>query len=331
MSISINEICQLGYRILRKHGLRKEDADIIVAHFLDAELAGRPSHGFQRVMGVLRNVREAGTLGEDLVLEYERPNSVRVNGAQRVGLVVGQKALETAVELSNTQGLTAVSGYNYLGNTGIIGYYTRQIAMADHIGIMIANSPNVIAPWGGTTPLFGTNPISFAFPTQRGPIVIDLSTTKWAYGDILLALKEGRPLPDGIVLDKEGNPSNDPADARSGSMLPFGEHKGYALALAIELLAGPLVGAKAGQKSPLGEMGFLIITIDPSIFGTIANFKKQASALVTQIKASPLRPNVSELFYPGERSQKTRDANLRQGKVPVPDEVLAELRALDAA
>lgn len=331
MSISINEVCQLGYRILRQHGLRKEDADVIVAHFLDAELAGRPSHGFQRVTGVLRNVREAGTLGEEMVLEYERPSSVRVNGAQRVGLVVGQKVLETAVELSGKQGLTAVAGYNYLGNTGIIGYYTRQLALADRIGIMVANSPNVIAPWGGTTPLFGTNPISFAFPTQRGPIVIDLSTTKWSYGDILLAIKEGRSLPDGIVLDKEGRPSNDPTDAKAGSMLPFGEHKGYALALAIELLAGPLVGAKAGAKSPLGEMGFLILAIDPGLFGSIAGFKKQASDLIAQIKASPLQPDVAELFYPGERGQRSRDANLRRGQVDVPAEVLAELRALDTA
>ncbi|MEM7112622.1 MAG: Ldh family oxidoreductase [Chloroflexota bacterium] len=329
MSISINEICQLAYRILRKQGLRKEDTDVIVAHVLDAELAGRSSHGFQRILGILRNTDTSGTRGHKMVLEQENGNSVRVNGGQRLGLVVGQKALETAVDLSQEHGLTAVAGYNYLGNTGMIGYYTRQIAAADRIGIMVSNSPNVIAPWGGTAPLFGTNPISFAFPTLNDPIVIDLSTTKWAYGDILLALKEGRSLPDNIVLDAEGNPSNNPADARGGSMLPFGEHKGYALALAIELLAGPLVGAKAGPKSPLGEMGFLIMTIDPAIFGSLAAFKQKASALVGQIKASPTRPNIDEVFYPGERGQAKRDANLRRGQVDVPDEVIAELRALD--
>lgn len=330
MSISINEICQLAYRILRKQGLRKEDTDVIVAHLLDAELAGRKSHGFQRILGILRNTATTGTRGKNMTLEHENGNSVRVNGGERLGLVVGQKALETAVDLAQEHTITAVGGYNYLGNTGMIGYYTRQLAAADRIGIMIANSPNVIAPWGGTIPLFGTNPLSVAVPTQNEPIVIDLSTTKWAYGDILLAIKEGRQLPDGIVLDKDGNPSNDPADARGGSMLPFGEHKGYALALAIELLAGPLVGAKAGPKSPLGEMGFLILSIDPAMFGSLTAFKQQASALVHQIKSSPLRPGIEDIFYPGERGQTTRDANLKRGQVDISDEVLAELRTLAA-
>ena len=325
--ISVNEICDLSTRILLHSGMSIDDAQIVVDHLLDGELSGHPSHGFYRIPAIANGMKKAGP-AKEIVLENDSQTSALLNGNSRQGLVVALRATEMAIKKAKLGTIAVIGAYNYLGTTGGMGYFTTKIAQADMVGIMLANSGSATPPWGGIQPIFGTNPISISIPSENRPIVIDLATSKWAYGDIDLALKAGRTLPLGVVQDKEGNPSTDPNDALNGAMLPFGEHKGYALALAIELLAGPLVRAKAGSLAVPGSDGLLIVAINPIMFVQVEEFKKQVSCLIKEIKDSPKKSGVDEIYYPGEKSQLARERNKRIGSIEMVDRVLTDLRTL---
>lgn len=327
IQVSIPDITRLASEILVKNGVSNEDAEIIIMHLLDGELSGKPSHGFYRIPGIVNAVRNS-LVPTSITSEKETDNSVLLNGGGRQGLVVAQKATETAVTKSKERGIVAVGAYNFVGTTGGMGYFARQIADADLVGIIMPNSGSAIAPWGGKDPIFGTNPIAIGIPSTNDPVIIDLATSQWAYGDIDLALKDGKDLPLGVVLDSDGNPSTDPRDALNGSMLPFAGHKGAALALAVEILAGPLVNAKAGAQAVPGSDGIIIMAIDPSVFVPLDQFKSQVDALIQEIKKSGRRSGVDELFYPGERSERKRSINREREYINMIDRIYNDLLAI---
>lgn len=326
--IAITEISNVAKRILLKNGVSENDAEIIVDHLLDGELAGHPSHGFYRIPGIVKAVRKAGETFE-ITREEETDTSVLINGGKRQGLVVALDAVDILVEKSRLANVVVLGGYNYTGTTGSMGYFTSRLAAAGLIGFMMANSEASIPAWGGLEPIFGTNPISVSIPTQEDPIVVDFATSKWAYGDIALAIKEGRRIPEGIVLDKEGNPSTDPNDA-DYAMLPFGGHKGYCLALIVEVLAGPFVRAKAGKSAVQGTDGFIMIGVKSGLFVSPEQFKSSVTSLTKEIKNSRRLKDVAEIFVPGERSQRTRNERKNQTHIPIVDQVLADIKALDS-
>ncbi|HZU64062.1 MAG TPA: Ldh family oxidoreductase, partial [Novosphingobium sp.] len=188
-----------------------------------------------------------------------------------------------------------------------------------------------VAPAGGTRPLFGTNPIAFAWPRAGAlPFVFDLATSAAARGEIELHRLAGLPIPAGWALDGDGQPTTDAAAAMAGAMLPFGGHKGSALAAMVELLAGPLIGdltsaaslaADAGRgASPLG--GQLILALDPAGFlgGAAAGALAQAEALFAGMRDQGAR-------LPGERRHAARARSLREG-MAVDGALLARIRAL---
>lgn len=325
--IPINEVSTLAAQVLLNCGLPQEDVYIIVAHLLDGELAGHASHGFYRIPGIVSAVRNAGPSGE-ISIEVDEPAYGLLNGANRQGLVVGIRGVETLLEKVRSTKLALVGAYNYVGTTGSMGYFTRRIADAGFLGLMVAGSEAAVAPWGGTEMIIGTNPISIGIPTQGDPIVVDLATSARSYGDLALAMKEGLRIPEGIVLDANGNPSTDPNDADTGSTLPMAGHKGYALGLAFEILAGPLVKAKAGAKAVPGSDGFMMLAIDPTLFITAEKFRSDVSNLVAEIKNSKLRPGFDEINYPGERSHIQRLKALQEGRIAINDRVLEDLRIL---
>ena len=192
---------------------------------------------------------------------------------------------------------------------------------------MFANTPAAIAPWGGAKGLFGTNPIAFACPLPgQSPIVVDLSLSKVARGNILAAKQKGEAIPAGWALDAQGKPTTDAAAALAGTMLPLGDAKGTALALMVELLAAGLTGANfAGEASsfldaegPPPGTGQLLIAFDPAAFGgTLEHFGTLAAAIEAQPGAR----------LPGVRRIASREKAAREG-VMVSDALLAEIAAI---
>jgi len=181
----------------------------------------------------------------------------------------------------------------------MVGTYAEKIARQDLIGICMCNSRARVAPHGGWEPVLGPNPISFAFPTQDTPLVADFATSVITIGDVRSAKVEGRSLPSEVAYDNEGKPTRDPDAALNGSVRCFGGHKGFCLALAIELLAGPLVLGKAGKSVP-GTRGYLFIAIDTCVTGNHSRVAEQIQTFITEVKASKPLPGVHQVYLPGE-------------------------------
>lgn len=326
--VKIEEITKLATKVLKKYDLDDNDVDAIINHLLDEELMGKPSHGFYRLAGIIKHLKNKEVNKNDIKVDKETITSASVNGGCHIGLVVAEYATKVAIDKAKEIGFCMVGANNYFGTTGAMGYYTRKIADNDLIGVVICNSRGAVAPWGGKDAILGTNPISIGIPTKNEPIIVDLATSACSYGNLMLAAKENRTIPKGLVLDEKGNPSNNPNDANEGCQLPMGEHKGYALGLAIELLAGPFIGAKAGEKAVQSSDGFLVCAISSEQFVSLSQFKENTSSLIEEIKNSSLAPGYSEIRIPGEESFKNYNRNKQNGIIEMSDTVFKEIEEL---
>lgn len=325
-TIAITEIVSLSTRVLLKAGLTSAEVEVVIGHLLDGELSGHPSHGFLRIPKIVKDLRTHSVT--DMLIERETESSILINGGYKTGLIVAEKAVDLALAKASNSGSVTIGGYNNTGTIGSLGYFTKKIAERGYIGIMMVASEYAMAPWGGRDAVLGTNPISFAFPTMDWPIVVDFASSVWSYGALKIAMKEGRSIPLGIVLDEFGADSTDPNDADNGSQLPIAHHKGYALALAIEILAGLFVNAKAGSTAVKGTDGFLMIALPTSLFIPTERYYQNIAALIEEIKSSRLRPGFEEVFLPGQKSHNQRVKMANALEISIPDEILAEIYLL---
>ena len=279
--------------ILTKLGLSEDDAKIVAEATLDADLKGFTSHGIGRFPQYINGI-ESGNIQTDGDIEIEKETEAiaLVNGKHLFGQLVAYKAMMLAIKKAKKIGIAAV-GTHSANHFGVTGYYSDLAIMNDTIGIVTANTEPAIAPLGTKTPLIGTNPIAIGIPANDTYIAVDMATSASARGKLLEAQRKGEKLPEGIALDSEGKPTTDPTEALNGSILPFGEHKGYALAFMIELLTGPLVNAACGigvtgtaTYADECTKGDLFIAIDPSKFVDINHFKNQTEDFVSQVRSS---------------------------------------------
>ena len=232
------------------------DAAILARHLVEADLAGHPSHGIglwplyldaaaTGALDATAVLRPAANLGALLVFDANHGP----------GQIMAHHAVETAIHRAHAQG-HCVLALRDAHHVGRIGTYAEQCAAQGIVSIHLVNVPTsaIVAPWGGPFGRLGTNPFCAGFPVAGGePVIVDLATSRWAGGKVRVAMDNGETLPDGILLDEAGEPTNDPGKLWSeprGALLPMGEHKGYALALAIELLAGALVGGATQNGGP---------------------------------------------------------------------------------
>jgi (2R)-3-sulfolactate dehydrogenase (NADP+) len=267
----------------------------------------------------------------------------RVDGAAVASLVRGDKAaclidaktgmafsacefaVKEAIRRAREYGVSfaAVTNSNHFG---VAAHHLRPVAEAGMVGLAFSNSPAAMPAWGGKRALFGTNPIAAVFPRREAaPIVIDLSLSEVARGKIMVAARDGKPIPAGWALDREGKPTTDAKAALDGSMLPAGGVKGAMLALTVELLVCALGGANFGYEADSflteegrpSKVGQAFLVIDPEALAGREAFLDRVEALV----AAMLEDGGVRL--PGER----RRAN-RAKPIAIPEELAAKLRAL---
>jgi (2R)-3-sulfolactate dehydrogenase (NADP+) len=255
-----------------------------------------------------------------------RPGAAVIDAAY--GFAFPALALAEAMlpEMARGAGI-ACAGITRSHHCGAAGHPVERLAVAGLVAMLFANTPGAIAPWGGATAVFGTNPIAFACPLpDAAPIVVDLSLSKVARGNILAARQKGERIPEGWALDAAGKPTTDPAAALGGTMLPLGDAKGTALALMVELLAAGLTGANYAAEAssfldaegPPPGTGQLIIAIDPAAFpGGVKHFAHLADAIEAQSGAR----------LPGARRLALRAKSQRDG-IAVSDALLGEIEAL---
>ncbi|WP_114752681.1 Ldh family oxidoreductase [Pleomorphovibrio marinus] len=308
MRISKKELFEISLKVLTKHSVPEDQARIIADTVVYAHASGKGTHGATR-LGVYVSKIKSGFMRPDTILsKISEKGAIGVYDAGHgFGQVAAFRAVEKAIEKSIVHGV-GISSVRHSNNFGTASYFAKQATEQNKIALIFSNAAPAIAPWGGSRPLFGTNPVAFGFPTptDTSPIILDMAVSNAARGKIRLAEKNGEKIPFGWALDPDGNPTDDPTLAILGSMLPIGEHKGAGLAIVVDLLAGLLTGSGfAGRVKPLNTLndysdnGHLFLVLDATFFMDIESYYERMNFLRVTVKENNLK---NEILLPGERS-----------------------------
>ena len=330
MKIAITEMQNITCTLLESVGISTDDALIIFSHLLEEELLGKASHGFYRLPGIVNAARGLSPAEKKIEIVQVANCATKIVATNTLGLVAAKVASDIACEnaLKQNMSMTCVTGFK--GTTGALGFYARLIAKQNLAAIIMCSSEYAVAPWGGKEAILGTNPIAIAIPNESDPIISDFSTAAMTYGELMIAAKENKSVRYGIVLDKDGNPSNDPMDADNGCQLPMAEHKGYALGLAVEILSGLFIGAKSGKEAVVGSDGVFIIAFKPNMFVDQDQYIKNLRLLIDEIIHSALAPNSTRIRLPGENCFHTISEKIKSGYCEIADVVYKDINDLFA-
>jgi LDH2 family malate/lactate/ureidoglycolate dehydrogenase len=326
--IKAETLVKFATSILTAKGTPQNEAQIVAQHLVRSNLSGHDSHGILRLPYYLKVIEEGKiVLGAEPRIVRETASTALVDGNWNFGQITGKFAMELAVEKAKTTGIGMTALFN-VDHTGRVGEYPEIAIEHDMVGIVFGGgnkNPQVVAP-GGLTRVIGPNPLAIGVPAnQLHSFLLDMSTSIVAGGKISWYLAQGKPVPAGWIIDSEGNPTTNPADFRPplkeyakyhahgkpltrGSLLPFGNYKGFGLGVFIQMLGGYLAESGKGTQA-----GFIFIAIDISKFRPIAEFKNNIDHVITTIKNSKRRPGVNEILIAGEPEFNARTQRLKDG------------------
>ncbi|MDY3282782.1 Ldh family oxidoreductase [Dysosmobacter sp.] len=309
MKYSIEQIRDFCEKVWVKAGLSEENAKVCVDVLLAADVRGQRTHGTTHMKDYCdRMLKGTATNGEDMDIRLTSPTSYVVDAKHAVGMVAAPIMMRKCIEQARVSGACFASVHNGC-HYGLGAYYPMMAMKEGMIGFSFANAPALVAPYGGADALLGTNPISIALPAERHTdLVLDIATSVAAKGFIALAMKEGRDIPLGWALDKDGNPTTDAAAANEGVLLPFGLHKGYALELIVSLLSFALSGADMDVNiarffectDKQVNVGYFMGCIDISKYCPVEDFKKRVDAMFDLLKACRPAAGSKGVLIPGE-------------------------------
>lgn len=321
--------------LLQGAGAPAEDAAVVADVLVDTSLEGIDTHGVSRLPIYLTRIQNGRINARpDIKVDRTAPALAGVDGDNGLGQLVAVRSMQVAISLAREAGVGAVAT-RHSNHYGASSYYCKMASSSGMAGMAFTNTPSGIPPWGGKQAYFGTNPIAFAFPGKEQPVVVDMSSSTVARGNIILAAKEGKPIPEGWAIDSQGRPTTDARAALDGAVLPMAGPKGYAMALAVEILSGVLSGSAYGPRvgwiyddstEPV-NIGHFFLAIDIEKLMPAADFLYRMEHMVQEIKASPKAEGVKEIFIPGERRINAANRRKREG-IPVQDQLLAELNQL---
>jgi L-2-hydroxycarboxylate dehydrogenase (NAD+) len=304
--LTVAEARALSESAMRGIGYRADEARILADHVVDAALCGYEYSGLPKLLNVADHPRYKAPRGPLRVLR-ETSVSVLFDGGNQNGMVGMYHATRAAIERARPHGL-AVVGVNNLWMSGRSAYYVEMAARAGLIAVHTVAAHPMVAPLGGARAALGTNPIAFCFPMECDPLVIDLGTSAFMGTDLQFRHRLGIPLPDGVAIDEHGRPTTDAGAARRGAILPFGAHKGYALAVAMHALGVVCGGAASPERD-----GYLFIAFTPDLFTPLDDYRRALAAEIAAIKATPRQDGVDEIRIPGERAYSERARLAREG------------------
>jgi len=321
--------------VYRRAGLPEPDAELLADSLVQADLWGHPSHGVLRLDWYRKRIL-AGTLKPDA-----RPELVTDAGAVAVldgrdgaGQVLAKRAMEEAIARARRHGVgvVAVRESNHFGTAM---YFTRMAAAAGCVGFLSTNASPAMAPWGGRAKAVGNNPWSLAAPAGRHPpMILDIANTAVARGKVYLARQRGERIPEGWALDADGRPTTDPRAAIEGLIQPMAGHKGYGIAVMMDVLSGVLTGSGFAaevqgpyQARERSRCGHLAMALHIEAFQPLAEFGARMERYVAELKDVPLAPGAAEVFYPGEIESRN-DARHRARGLDLPEATLADLAAV---
>jgi LDH2 family malate/lactate/ureidoglycolate dehydrogenase len=314
-------------------GVPAPDAALFAEALVDADLHGVPTHGVSRLNIYLRRI-DAGLIDPRAALGIERQTGsvLALDAGNGLGQVQARKVLDLLMPIARKNGVATATIRNSQ-HFGALSFYANHAASQGLVLLAMTNCEPAMSPEGGYEAIFGTNPIAASFPTGKGfTVKIDLATSTVARGNIIAAQKKKEAIPEGWALDRNGKPTTDASEALLGTVLTMAGHKGYALALMVELFSGVLSGAAIGPD--VGSMyknldreqdvGHFFCLFDIEAFLDYSEYLRRIDATIDRIKASKRRPGVDEILVPGERSARAASINRARG-IPVSSETLAEI------
>lgn len=328
MKVEFKKAQQMLEEILKASGASAEDAKTILDLSIEESLLGTLFSVFVKgnANSELKALKSSIGTKEEIIVDMPSLKLIKGNG-RSAELITAQTAIPLITKMAKAQGIAIVGIFDSTYN-GSLETFARIIAAEDLIGIMSSNGgPQGVVPFGGKKDIFGTNPLSYAVPTNSAPIAFDAATAQFAYGNIKIAKEDDKDLPANTYLTKEGEFTTDPNVAHS--LIPFGGYKGYAINLLLEILTGMMVQAKSGldQEGHESEIGTIIIAIDPSAFGDVNMFKSSASKLVSDIEAVPAIDTSKPVRVPGRRGEKMKQEILSTGLIEVAESSWAKFEA----
>ncbi len=311
----------------------KDNARRVALALVNAEIDGQKGHGLSRIESYAAQSRAGKVDGfAEPVLSRPRPAALVIDAANGFAYPAIDMMLENLPAAVGETGIVGCAIHRS-HHCGAIGWHVERLAEQGLIALAFANTPDAMAPWGGTRRLYGTNPIAFATPAPGGPpIVVDLALSEVARGKILTAAQKGEPIPEGWATDAEGRPTTDAKAALAGTLLPIGGPKGAALAFMVEILSAAVTGANFAfeassffdDKGEPPGVGQFFITIDPAAFAGREAFLERMALICTMIADDP------GTRLPGSRRYALRETAARDG-VAVSADMLARIDELAAA
>lgn len=321
---SAEKLIKLSSKIFASAGVPVDEADIIAKSLVESNLTGHDSHGVIRVPQYVSMIKKGDIIpGAKVTTVNETPNTAVLDGNWGFGQVMARKAMEMAIEkaTSNFVSTITMAKSNHVGR---LGEYPVIAAEKNMIGMMMVNNhggAQLMSPWGGIDRRLSPSPLSISLPTGTSdPVLLDITASVCAEGKVRIKKNRGETLPDGYIIDAQGNPSNDPKDLYGtppGAILPFGGvvgHKGYALGFVVDILAGALSGAGCSREgSPRFGNAFFINVINISALIPVEEFKKHVDGLIQYCKSSRKMPGVDQILFPGEIEANEKKKRLQNG------------------
>jgi hydroxycarboxylate dehydrogenase B len=325
-------------RVLQAAGSSADEARQVADNLVMANLSGHDSHGVGMIPRYVESKLEGGVQpNTGIKVNFDGGAMLAIDGQHGYGQIVGVQAIELAMARAKEHG-SCIMALGHAHHLGRIGHFAEMAVAQGLVSIHFVNvlSRPVVAPWGGSDGRFGTNPCCIGIPLQgHDPFVLDFATSRVAQGKMRVAHNEGRRVPDGYLIDEHGRPTNDPgvvvvpqSNGLLGALMPFGEHKGYGMAIACELLGGALSGGGTWHRTPDMRRevlnGMVTILIDPQKLGTGASFEQEAAAFVDWVMQSPPGEGFDQLRLAGDPEREARARRERDGIV-VDDQTWADI------
>jgi LDH2 family malate/lactate/ureidoglycolate dehydrogenase len=325
MQLTPSEGLAIAIRVLTAHGMAEQDAKIVGRHLVDAGMSGYEFASLPRLFAIIDQLGMRGPSQPPRVLR-ENDRSAVIDGGNTIGYVTSLIGIDKAIEIAKRSG-TGIVGVRNTWFSGRCAYYVERAAREGLIAFHTTNTTARVAPLGGMDRILGTNPVAFAFPCEGEPLLIDFGTAATTWGEVVLREKTGEPLPDGWAVDSEGRPTHDPRAALEGAFLPWGGHRGFALALVPQIL-GILAGSSIAVEED-GGSGFFFLAFDPDLLMPLEDFKRSVAQLRDTIKQSRSQDPSAGIRLPVEASLRRRREAEQKGSFYVDDRVYEKLTLVE--
>ena len=332
MFIPREQLAELVERVLTRHGVPPEHAQIQGRLFIGAQMRGTASHGLLRLRRVVERLKAGlAVAGEEGQHNWTARSYLSVDGQQGLGPVVALKALDAVIPKARENGI-AIAAIRNANHLGAIAFYADYVARHGLTVIALTISEALVHPFGGRKAMIGTNPIAIGVPAEPEPLVLDMATSLVSMGKIHDHANRGAPIPEGWALDAAGDPTTNAAAAKDGAIAPFGGAKGYALGLAFEVLVASLSESAIGTQVK-GTLDSVHPSNKGDLFIVIAPPHAEAAKVLvthylTDVRASPSMDPVRPVLIPGDRAHAARDKSRREG-VYLDDGLWSDLQKLD--